>query len=281
MTDSLPSVIVLPGAGGEVPDRAIFAADEDDTTCFHAIGYPGWQRYIAGDFSAEALVADLAAQIVAKVPHGPIYIVGISFGGHFGYAIALRLRAQGREIGGLCAIDTFMVGLSAASVGSRAVGALGRGLAFLRKWQIGEFTRLARSLFWRVLFRQPNFLRVFCARRRLSSVLALDPFFARELSMRLLIRAATPWIASLDREPISLTVPVVLIRTRLIADDDAAWRRRCPDVEIFETTGEHLTLFEPENLGSFRAAFLAGTRSWRGGNRQRAQARDPLIAPAR
>lgn len=49
-----------------------------------------------------------------------------------------------------------------------------------------------------------------------------------------------------------------------------SWRRRCPNIETFEITGEHLTLSEPENIGSFRAAFIAGTNSWRGGTAQQA-----------
>jgi thioesterase domain-containing protein len=211
------------------------------------------------------MVADLAAQIALKVPQGPLYIVGISLGGHFGYAAALRLHALGRQVAGFCAIDTFMVNLSAAPLGSRAVAALARGLAPLRKWRIGEFVRLARSTLWRVMLRQPSLLRIFRASPRLSSALTFDPLFERELSMRLLIRATTPWIAALDRRPIALTAPAVLIRTRFITNDDAAWRRRCPNIEIFEMTGKHQTLFEPENLGSFRAAFITGTRNWHAG----------------
>ena len=58
------------------------------------IGYPGWKRYVADGFSAEVLVADLVTQIATKVPQGPIRIVSVSIGGHFGYAAALRLQAM-------------------------------------------------------------------------------------------------------------------------------------------------------------------------------------------
>ena len=73
------------------------------------IKYPGWRRFVADGFSAEVLISEIAAQIVAKVPEGPIRIVGSSIGGHFGYAAALRLQAISREIAGFCAIDTFMI----------------------------------------------------------------------------------------------------------------------------------------------------------------------------
>jgi thioesterase domain-containing protein len=273
MTDLSSPVIIFPGAGGGMTDRAIFVVDKDDATCFHTIGYPGWRRYIASGFSAEALIADLVAQIASKVPQGPIHIVGISLGGHFGYAVALRLQALGREVAGFCAIDTYMAGSFTPSVRSR-LSALVHGLHFLRKWRIREFARYSRTLFWRGLLklsrdRLPSLLQIFCASGQLPSVFALDPIFEKELSMLLLIRAAAPWLASLDPDPISLKVPAILIRTRLLAIDDVAWRRRCPNIEIFEVAGRHLTLFEPENIGSFRAAFIAGTSNWRGGGTQR------------
>jgi len=74
--------------------------------------------------------------------------------------------------------------------------------------------------------------------------------------MRLLLREVAPWIASLDREPVQLNAPVMLLRTRPSAGDDSAWRRRCPNIEIIEITGDHNTYFEPENADSFREAFL-------------------------
>jgi hypothetical protein len=57
--------------------------------------------------------------------------------------------------------------------------------------------------------------------------------------MYLLVREVVPWIASLDREPVALKARAILLRTRLTAGDDAAWRRRCPSIEIFEIPGRH------------------------------------------
>src|SRR5437763_1769577 len=108
MTDSSSPFVFLPGAGGGAPGFAAFRDGADDIR-FEVINYPGWRRYVADSFSAESLIRDLAAQIVERVPHGPIFIVGLSIGGHFGYAIALLLEEQGREIAGLCAIDSFMI----------------------------------------------------------------------------------------------------------------------------------------------------------------------------
>jgi thioesterase domain-containing protein len=260
-------VIVLPGAGGGAPDFSLFRAGLDDKTRFEAISYPGWQRYVGKDFSAEVLIAELAVEIAARVPQGPIRIVGISIGGHFAYAAALQLQAIGREIAGFCIIDTFMIASSEPSAGWQGRN-LAQGLELLRKRRIGEFIRFVRSLFWRALLRLargrlPNLLRRFSSSGRLPSVSTFDPLFERELSMRLLIREAAPWVASLDRDPVALEAPAVLLRTRGTASDDAAWRRRCPGIKIIEIPGDHRMLFDPENVGTLREVFVTATGDWR------------------
>ena len=266
MTDLSPTIIFLPGSGGGSPDFSVFRTGPDDATHFESIGYPDWRRSAAGGFSAEALIAELVEKIVTTVPQGPIHIIGLSIGGHFGYAAALRLQAMGREIAGLCAIDSFMIVSAEPSAGWKG-RALAEALELLRGRRFGEFMRFVRSKFWRALLRLagsrlPGLLQRFSSGRS-PSVSAFDPIFERELSMRLLVRETAPWIASLDREPVALRAPAVLLRTRLTAGDDAAWRRRCPNIEVFEITGQHHTLFEAENIGSLREAFFTATRDWR------------------
>jgi thioesterase domain-containing protein len=268
MTDSSSPVIFLPGAGGGAPDLDVFREGAEDVTRFEVIGYPGWRRLVADRFSAEVLIADLVAQIVTRVPRGPIRIVGFSIGGHFGYAAALRLQAMGREIAGFCAIDTFMMVSPELSEGWKS-RALAEGLELLRGRRFREFIRFVRSRFWRGLFRLAGsrlsslFQRLSSSRRPSVSASAPDPLFERELRVRLLIQAVAPWIASLDREPVPLKAPAILIRTRMTASDDAAWRRRYPNIEIFEIPGQHHTVFAAENIASLHEAFLTATRSWR------------------
>jgi thioesterase domain-containing protein len=267
MMDPAPTIIFLPGSGGGTPDFAVFRAGPDDMTSFEPIAYPDWRRSAAEGFSAEALIAELVAEIVTRVPRGPVHIIGLSIGGHFGYAAALRLQAMGREIAGLCAIDSFMIVSAEPSAGWQG-RALAEGLELLRGRRFSEFIRFVRSKFWRALLRLagsrlPRLLQAFSSSGQHPSVSGLDPIFERELTMRLLVRETAPWIASLDREPVALKAPTVLLRTRATAGDDDAWRRRCPNIEIFEITGQHHTLFEAENIGSLREAFLTATRNWR------------------
>jgi len=267
MANTSSPIIFLSGAGGGTPDLNLLRPGDDDPTCFEVISYPAWKSFVAVDFSAEAFVADLVARIAEKTS-GPIRIVGLSIGGHLGYGAALRLRAMGREVAGLCAIDSFMVASSAPSAGWQR-RALKEGFDLLSRCRFGDLARVLRSKFWRALLRLsggrlPQLLQRICSRSWLSSGLLFDPVLEQELSMRLLIREVAPWIASLDREPVAvLDAPAVLLRTKSSSGDDPAWRRRCPQLKIVEIEGQHHTLFEPENAATLRRAFLAATRDWR------------------
>ncbi len=267
MTSLSPPVIFLPGAGGNAPNLNVLREGSDDATRFAVVVYPGWKRYVSDGFSAEVLISDLVEEIVRRVPMGPIRIIGLSIGGHFGYATALRLEEAGREVAGFCAIDTFMIASSRPSAGWKS-RALAQGLELLRGRRLGEFAGFLRSKFWRALVRlvgsrSPVLFRVLASYSSLSSLFVWDPVFEQELSMRLLIDAAAPWIASLDRAPLALEAPAILLRTNLTAGDDAAWRARCPNIKIFEIPGQHHTLFEAENIASLRKVFVAATPDWR------------------
>jgi thioesterase domain-containing protein len=260
-------VFYLSGAGGGKLDFDVFREGVDDQTRFEVIGYPGWRRYVSDRYSAEVLIAELAAQIDAKVQGVPIRLIGLSIGGHFAYAIGLRLQAMGREIAGLCAIDSFMFASSNPSVGWKG-RALAEVVEIVRRGRPLEFVRFLRSRFWRALVRLAGsrlegLLRKMSSANGMNILSAVDPILEEELSMRLLIKLTAPWIASLDQQPVELNTQAVLLRTDRTASSDAAWRRRCPHIEIAEIPGKHHNLFEPENLGSLREAFLRATNSWR------------------
>ncbi len=269
MRESTP-VIFLPGAGAftsRTEDLPVFRTGPEDPTQFEMIGYPGWQRYVADGFSPEALIEELAAEIEAKIPHGPIRIIGLSIGGHFGYAVAVHLQAKGRKIGGLCAIDTFMT-VSAAPAPQWGRRALHQGMNLLSQRRIGAFLHFLRSLFWRAINRAaeshlPALLGRLSPSGRLPRVMAFDPLMEYELTLRLMLRKTAPWVGSLDSDPVALNAPAVLLRSRNNACDDDAWRRRCPAIKIVEVPGDHRTLFDPENIGSLHAAFIDATREWR------------------
>jgi thioesterase domain-containing protein len=253
-------VIFLPGAGGGAPDFSVLRLAPDDELQFQTVGYPGWRRYVAEDFSALTLLTELTDEVVRRVPAGPIELLGMSLGGHFCYAIALELLARGREVAGVCLIDSFMVHSAGPGKGwmRRAVG---DAFDLLRRGHIGEFLRHLLSKVYRAFLRLAGARLAGILRRRSSAL--TDPVLESEISMRLLLRETAPWIASLDRDPRPLAVPVALVRTTLTAGDDAAWRRRCPAIRILEVSGGHHTLFEPEHVAGLRDAFNAARREWR------------------
>jgi thioesterase domain-containing protein len=261
----LASTIVFPGAGGGVADPAIFATDLTPAESIHAVRYPAWRRYTEDGFTAEMLIADLTEQVMECAPRGSIQIVGISIGGHFGYAVAQRLRAIGREVTGFCAIDSYMIN-SADLVPGWAARTFSRCWELLRTGRKGEFGRYLRLLSWRALLRLPrgrltSLLPKSASPGSLSAVSQVDPLFEYELNMRLLIRVTAPWIASLEHVP-PLPVPASLIRTAHIAGDDTAWRRRCPNLRIFAVEGDHLSLFESGQIETVRATFATAARDW-------------------
>ncbi len=266
MRDKPPVSVVLSGAGGGVIDPTLFCSSIEEEAQFPTIGYPGWPRYVQRGFSAEMLIKELASQIALRVPEGPIRIIGASIGGHVGYAVALRLQASGRQIGGFCAIDTFTA-TSASPMAGWKTRALQDGAALLRDQRLGEFGRFLRSRLWRASLRLSGKRLVDLVRRlapsgRLPWILRVDPIFEEELSMRLLIRELAPWVASLDRDPTPLSAPAILLRTPSTGDADSLWRRRCPEIKVVEIPGDHHTLFTSDNSAALREAFLTAASDW-------------------
>jgi thioesterase domain-containing protein len=257
-------VIVLSGAGGGAPDLAPFRAGFS-TNSFAILEYPGWRRYVEPGFSLHSLVEDLMLQIESVVPNGPVRIIGISIGAHFGYAVAVRLQAAGREISGFCAVDAFMLHSAAPSPGWLA-RAFALGSSLICEKRIVDFVKFVRSRFWRAMLRLSQdrlvvaILRKAKQSSRLQKIIAIDPLFEHELSMRLLLRSVAPGIAALDREPIGLNTSAALLRTGLTADSDQGWRRRCPGIKIFQIPGNHETMLEPQNFSALSDAFNAATR---------------------
>jgi thioesterase domain-containing protein len=266
VNDPSSATFILSGAGGGVVNPAFFHSNSEEAGRFQTIRYPGWRRYVEIGFSADKLIEDLAAQMAVRAPQGPIRIIGISIGGHLGYATALNLQTRGREIGGFCAIDTFITTSASPMAGWKA-RALRTGAGLLRERRLDEFGRFIRSRFSRLLLRLTgsrlaSVVRKIAPTGRLPWIFAADPIFEEELSMRLLVQQVAPWIATLDYEPFALSAPAVLLRTGSNEAADSIWRRRCPGIKILEIPGDHHTLFDQEDPNSLRETFIHGTGGW-------------------
>ena len=270
MNDSPSPTFVFPGVGGFAIEPAFFCSSAEDAARFHTVVYPGWRRYVETGYSAEKLVEDLTAQIVARAPDGPIRLVGYSAGGHLAYAVALRLVASGREIGGICVIDSFVPTVAPPMTDAlrTMTGALQIGIGLIRARRLDELGKYLRPRLRRAVLRLAGNRLVSVVRRiaptgHLPWILTTDPIFEDELSLRLLRLTLEPWYSSLDREPIALSAPALLIRATYGVDVGSVWRLRCPGIKIIEFLGNHDTIMDRENSGSFRQAFIMGTSEWR------------------
>ena len=266
VNDCRSQTIIFSGAGAGTIHPAFFCSSSEHEARFPTIRYPGWTRYVENGFTAQKLIEELAARVSLLVPDGSIRIIGTSLGGHLAYAAALRLQAGGRKIGGFCAIDTFTTASASPMAGWKG-RALKTGAALLWDRRMDEFGRFLRSRFWRALLRLAGdrlqvLMQKIAPSGRLPKILEVDPLFEEELSMRLLLMEAAPWVALLNRDPVPLRAPAVLLRTRFTGDADFLWRRRCPGIKVVEIAGDHDTLFDAENPSSVRDPFLAASSDW-------------------
>lgn len=258
--------VFLPGSGGGFPDVAQLKTSPEDEMRVETLGYPGWKRYVSPQFRPEFLVSELAAEIESRVPSGPIRIVGISMGGHFGYLVALDLHARGRDIEGLCAIDSFMITTAAPTPGWRN-RALAEFRGTLKRRRFSELQILCRSKFWRAVLRAagdmlPAVLRQARRLRWAVYIVEIDPILKRELDIRMMARECALWLAKIDSDPVPLPIRTALLRTRDHSASDAIWQARCPNLVVYEIEGSHETLFEAENVVSLREAFADASREW-------------------
>jgi thioesterase domain-containing protein len=256
-------IIVLPGASGHAPDCASFCAEASDRDRVVALRYPPWQTCVDGGLTADALIDALAAEIMDRVPQMPVELVGVSIGGHFAYATALRLESLGRIVAGLCIIDSGTI--TAARSAQWKARLVSHAADLLRRGRPRELALHARHLAWRGLFRLvgdglPTLARDYAG--PLHRIGMIDPIFAEELGMRLRIRMTARWMGSLDDHATRLRAPAVLLRTGSTTSADSLWRKRCPDIRIIDIPGNHETMFEAENAAALRAAFLKASAEW-------------------
>ncbi|MCQ4158683.1 amino acid adenylation domain-containing protein [Roseomonas sp. GC11] len=68
---------------------------------------PALDRETPPPASLDALAADYAARLAEAAPEGPVYLAGWSVGGIIAQAMAVHLRAQGREVALLALLDAY------------------------------------------------------------------------------------------------------------------------------------------------------------------------------
>jgi fengycin family lipopeptide synthetase D len=98
----------LTGVGGSIMRYRTLADHfaEDWRVC--AIRYPGEEHGRTPNDDVGMIADRLAAEIVNRLPDGPIHLVGYCFGGVIAHEIACRLQDMGRTIGRLVLVDAIV-----------------------------------------------------------------------------------------------------------------------------------------------------------------------------
>lgn len=90
----------------------------------HGLQSPALDLAQALPDSIDALAADYAARVMALQPDGPVHLLGWSVGGILAQAMAVQLRALGREVGVLALLDAYPAEVWRAEPEPDAIAAL-------------------------------------------------------------------------------------------------------------------------------------------------------------
>lgn len=99
-------VFCIPGAGASIVsllDLAQAAHPQANVVGMQPRGLDGIEPPCT---SVETAAASILPQVLQAAPHGPIRLVGHSFGGWIAFAVALRLREQGRTLASVDLLDS-------------------------------------------------------------------------------------------------------------------------------------------------------------------------------
>lgn len=103
-----PTVFCLAGAGGHGSLFAHLAGLLDATGAVYAIQARGLEGGGRPELSVAAMVRRILALITETAPYGPLALVGHSLGGLLATEAGTRLRAQGREVILVAALDSVL-----------------------------------------------------------------------------------------------------------------------------------------------------------------------------
>lgn len=99
-------VVCIPGAGASVVSLLDLAQATHPQVTVYGMQPRGIDGVAPPCTSVEAVANAVAAQVAKVLPHGPLRLLGHSFGGWIAFETALRLRAAGRTIVSLDLLDS-------------------------------------------------------------------------------------------------------------------------------------------------------------------------------
>lgn len=277
------ALFLLPGIDGDEPLLAMFRQELRESFRFTTLGYPEWWETMRDGGSLDGFADSLADAIAAEQPTGALRLAGYSFGGIVAYAVALRLRARGRDIALLGLLDT---DLEAARTATEP-GALAAAWWHARPpalWH-GGLSDAACMLLARGLLREGR--RALAARwlghnRRIGLPEHLRFLLHRHLRITLRRDISRRWLRALQAG--AADIPAVLFRSEehgAAQSPDLGWRSACRDVTVVQVSGDHHTMFQHPHRAALARHFAQAMRPPAPAEAGGAYAARPgLLAPA-
>jgi enterobactin synthetase component F len=105
--DALPPLFVVHPAGGISWCYGGLARALSPRRTVYGVQAPALAEGVATPESLDALAADYVERIGAVRPQGMVHLLGWSVGGIIAHAMAVRLRALGRQVGVLAMLDSY------------------------------------------------------------------------------------------------------------------------------------------------------------------------------
>ena len=201
----------------------------------------------------EGWVAAASAAITSAEPHGPLHLIGYSFGGRMAYLVANHLREQGRTIEYCGVIDMLGEWPSLHPASLRRLLFLMRANPSIASWsnliRRGPISRIRWRLSWG--------LSRFIPRSRRAAILEAKPH--GEVTRYLNPSIALVWqlssIIRLNKSTMPITLFVTQASIDLYKSQDLLWGPIIgKPVTIIPIPGIHTTVFDEEHFDSLARA---------------------------
>ena len=235
-----PPVFITPGLSGMVEYYAL-AKHIHTRNAIFGIQAPGLDGREEPLESVESMADCYLDALLERQPDGPYFLIGYSFGGLVAFAMAQKLRAQGREVALLALLDAYPH--------PRFMPPPQRFRVFLKRMR----THAGKMTAMRLASASTYFVRGIKRKLRLAAPLEIGTHPKREDYS---LAATMPWVnqkayrAYTDYRPRFYPGPIhfvtASIQTFFPGSPASIWKRLCTDFQVETIPGDHLSIVTSE-----------------------------------